>query len=245
MKVYELIAKSMRPRGFAISQPVKTCVDSTGAALLALRQESGAEKPPCWVIDVFLTADGRKIKTLPLPMPWQSENAPTVDILQLYGVDFLVVVDADRREVHGWRFKLQTAEQVCSMEQLGVGAGPDSNKPGSGAESCFDILYQVLSKFTSCPALASGDASQQVQSTRLTILGPGVDATEKLSTDMQGYISELLRKLQQDTQKPALDSLKLDPWRQGLFLPHLAPVVWLPYSVAHAKLGPATLDWNK
>lgn len=51
VKIYELIAKSMRPRGFAISQPVKTCVDSTGAALLALRQESTAEKPPCWVIN--------------------------------------------------------------------------------------------------------------------------------------------------------------------------------------------------
>lgn len=108
------------------------------------------------------------------------------------------------------------------MEQLGVGTGPESSKPSSGDESCFDILYQVLSKFTSCPALASGDASQQVQSTRLTILGPGVDATEKLSTDMQGYISQLLRKLQQDTQKPALDSLKLEPWLQALFLSQFA-----------------------
>ena len=179
-------------------------------------------EPPqqVWSVDVFLTADGRKIKTLQIPVTstygtGRVGSAPVVDILKLYGIDFLVLLDADNREIHGWQFKLQTAEQVCSMQQLDNSANFASAKIDS-LESCFDILYQVLSKFTSQPALASGDCSQNLQTDQLTVLGPGAGAEDSLTSDLRSYIGELLSKLRLDTQKPALENLKLDAWLKTL-----------------------------
>ena len=219
VKVFELISKSVRPRGFNLEPHVRTFVDSTGVALMALREQTLPNSEPpqqVWSVDVFLTADGRKIKTLEIPVPSTHGtagvgSAPVVDILKLYGVDFLVLLDTEKREIHGWQFKLQTAEQVCSMQQLDNSANLASAKIDS-FESCFDILYQVLSKFTSQPALASGDCSQNLQTDQLTVLGPGAGAEDSLTSDLRSYIGELLSKLRLDTQKPALENLKLDAW---------------------------------
>ena len=197
VKVYELIAKTIRPRGFSIPPHTKTFVDSTGAALMVLRRKESA-----WVVDVFLVADGREVKTLPLPVAL-SEDAPVVDILRLYGVDFLVAVD-EAKTLHGWRFHLQTAEQVCSMEQLGEKAMEPAKSECTGA-ACFDILYQVLAKFTNHPALG-GDFMRQV--TRLTVVGPAVESN--VGVAVERYVAGIVGRLKQETQKPSLDSLKLD-----------------------------------
>eukprot|EP00438_Fugacium_kawagutii_P020946 Skav211837 [mRNA] locus=scaffold305:669633:690103:- [translate_table: standard] len=163
VKIYELVAKTMRPRGFTIEPGTKTFVDSTGTSLVVLRQTSAN-----WEIDVMLAADGRKVKTLKLPVQ-PSEPLPVVDILRLYGVDFLVVVDSKAKILYGWKFQLQTAEQVCSMEQLSnkVHAEPTRSEVAGG--TCFDVLYQVLAKFTTHPAL--GDTSQQMVK-HLAVVGP-------------------------------------------------------------------------
>ena len=159
-------------------------------------------KESAWVVDVFLVADGREVKTLPLPVAF-SEDAPVVDILRLYGVDFLVAVD-EAKTLHGWRFHLQTAEQVCSMEQLGEKAMEPAKSECTGA-ACFDILYQVLAKFTNHPALG-GDFMRQV--TRLTVVGPAVESN--VGVAVERYVAGIVGRLKQETQKPSLDSLKLD-----------------------------------
>ena len=209
----------MRPRGFSITQHAKTMVDSTGMALLALRRQDAVDDAmiPTWAVEVFLSADGRHIKTLQLPDAFQQHGAdqgvPSVDVVRLYGVDFLVLADPAARTVRGWRLKLQTAEQVCSMEQMGAALDIAAAKADSCSTSCFDILYQVLSKFTMLPALASSSTARVSRTTQLTVLGPAcADESDKISNDLRQYIHELIHKLRQDTQKPSLEDLKLEAW---------------------------------
>ena len=248
VKIYELISKSVRPRGFNVEPHVRTFVDSTGVALMALREQTVPNSEPpqqVWSVDVFLTADGRKIKTLQIPVTsthgtGRVGSAPVVDILKLYGVDFLVLLDTDKREIHGWQFKLQTAEQVCSMQQLDNSANFASAKIDS-LESCFDILYQVLSKFTSQPALASGDCSQNLQTDQLTVLGPGAGAEESLTSDLRSYIDELLSKLRLDTQKPALENLKLDAWLSRDFNIFNEAFMIMPYDACNLFTKPGKM----
>ncbi|CAK9059552.1 unnamed protein product [Durusdinium trenchii] len=198
VKVYELVAKTMRPRGFQIAPHAKTFVDSTGTALVVLRQESSK-----WMVDVILVADGRQVKTLALPLALQDE-VPVVDILRLYGVDFLVALDSATKTLHGWRLHLQTAEQVCSMEQVGEKA-VETTKCQSAGMACFDILYQVLAKFTNHPALGA-DLAQQM--TRLIVVGPAMSSNP--GPVVERYVADIIRRLRQDTQKPSLDGFNLD-----------------------------------
>ncbi|CAJ1353267.1 unnamed protein product [Effrenium voratum] len=128
VRIFELVPKCMRPRGFSITPHVKSVVDSGGAALLALYQGCDAAT---WKMDVFLTADGRKIKTLTLPLAG-CLTPPTVDIVCLYGVDFLVAVGSAEAE-----------------------AQP------SGLTTPLDLLSQVLSKFTSQAALSGMNLAPQ------------------------------------------------------------------------------------
>ncbi|CAJ1378104.1 unnamed protein product [Effrenium voratum] len=203
VRIFELVPKCMRPRGFSITPNVKSFVDSVGTALLALHKDSDAETT--WKMDIFLPADGRKIKTLTLPLTG-CVAPPCVDIVRLYGADFLVAVDPAIRELHGWHFKLQTAEQICSMEQLG--SAEADVQPGLPLTTPLDMLSQVLSKFTSQPALSGMNPAPQT--TRLTVLGAQAFDDAAPTAEVGSYISKLLAKLKQDTQKPSLESLHIE-----------------------------------
>ena len=164
-----------------------------------------------WKIDVVLVADGRKVKTLPLSVPFPTQQLPVVDILRVYGVDFLVAVDSEASMLHGWRFHLQTAEQVCSMEQIGDKVEVEHVKREAGGAVCFDILYQVLAKFINHPALGREFTREM---TRLTVVGPAVSSG--VGPVVETYITDIVRRLKQDTQKPSLDALRLETWQLGL-----------------------------
>ena len=169
---------------------------------------------------IQLVADGRRIKTLTIPQSISCLQNGDISIVQLCGIDFLLVADFKQRQLHGWQLKLQTAEQVCSLEQLHDTAVP-LQAVGSEMDGCtLDILYQVFAKYIFRPALAGlehGPGDDAILVRRLTVFSPCVEtdlpddaAVEEQSRALRRYIEQLINRLRKDTQKPELDDLRLE-----------------------------------